>query len=63
MDEKIMDEKITLCGDNCLACPRYNAKGYQELNKVAELWYRVGLRDTVVSNEEISCSGCSSHKQ
>lgn len=58
-----MEEKITLCGDNCLMCPRYNAKSDEELKKVAELWYRLGLRNTVVSNEEISCLGCSSHKQ
>lgn len=58
-----MKEMITLCGDNCLECPRYRAKTTEELSKVAELWYRTGLRDTIVSNEEISCTGCSSHKQ
>lgn len=58
-----MEDIITLCGDNCSVCPRYNAKSDEELKKVAELWYRVGWRNTVVSNEEISCSGCSSHKQ
>lgn len=56
-------EKITLCGDNCLECPRYLAKSEEELQKVAELWHRVGWRDKVVSNEEIRCDGCSSHKQ
>lgn len=55
-------EKITLCGDNCLECPRYLAKTDEELTKVAELWYRVGWRDTIVSVDEISCTGCSSHK-
>lgn len=58
-----MKEKITLCGDNCIECPRYNAQSDAELLKIAELWYRIGWRDTIVSNEEISCSGCSSHKQ
>lgn len=58
-----MEEKITLCGDNCIECPRYNAHSDEELKKVAELWYKVGWRDTVVSNEEIRCTGCSSHKQ
>lgn len=57
-----MEEKITLCGDNCIECPRYNAHSEAELRKVAELWYKVGWRDTVVSNEEIACTGCSSHK-
>lgn len=58
-----MNEKITLCGDNCMECPRYHAHSQEELRKVAELWYRAGWRDTIVSNEEIRCLGCSSHKQ
>mgnify|MGYP001032291618 CR=1 FL=1 len=57
-----MKELITLCGDNCIECPRYNAHSEAELRKVAKLWYRAGWRDTVVSNEEIACTGCSSHK-
>lgn len=57
-----MEERITLCGDNCIECPRYNAYSETELRKVAELWYRVGWRDTVVSNEEIVCEGCFLHK-
>lgn len=57
-----MEERITLCGDNCIECPRYNAHTEAELRKVAELWYRVGWRDTVVSGKEIACAGCSSHK-
>lgn len=56
-------EKITLCGDNCLECPRYNTYTDEELNKVAKLWHKVGWRDRVVSNEEIRCVGCSSDKQ
>lgn len=48
-----MEEKITLCGDNCIECPRYNAHSEEELRKVAELWHRVGWRDCIVSNEEI----------
>ena len=55
-------EKLTLCGDNCMECPRYNAQNEEELSKVAELWYRVGWRDMIVSNNEIRCEGCSSHK-
>jgi len=58
-----MSDKITLCGDNCIYCPRYNAHTDDELKHIAELWYKVGWRDRVVSNEEIKCTGCSSHKQ
>ena len=32
-----MKEKITLCGDNCIMCPRYNANTNEELKAVAEL--------------------------
>lgn len=31
-----MIEKITLCGDNCIECPRYNAHTDEELKQVAE---------------------------
>ena len=57
-----MKEKITLCGDNCIECPRYNAHTEKELHEVAKLWYKAGWRKEIVSNEEISCSGCFSHK-
>ena len=58
-----MTEKITLCGDNCMKCPRYLAHSEAELQEAAELWYRIGWRDRIVSNEEIACTGCSSHKK
>lgn len=57
-----MKQKITPCGDDCSICPRYTAQSSDELRKVAELWYRVGLRDRIVSPEEMKCSGCSGHK-
>ncbi len=57
-----MKERITLCGDNCALCPRFNAHSDKELRAVAELWYKIGFRDTVVHNEDIACSGCSSDK-
>lgn len=58
-----MEENITLCGDNCMECPRFLAHSKEELRRVAELWYRVGWRNAIVSEEEIRCRGCSSHKQ
>ena len=48
-----MKEKITLCGDNCMECPRYHAHTDEELEAVAELWYKVGWREHVVSKEEM----------
>lgn len=62
LERSYMEEKITLCGDNCTECPRYNARSEEELRNAAELWYKVGWRDKVVSNEEIACTGCFSHK-
>lgn len=57
-----MKEKITLCGDNCLTCPRYNANTEKEWKHAAELWFKIGWRERIVSNDEIKCTGCSSHK-
>ena len=31
-----MEEKLTLCGDNCNMCPRYNANTDKELKAVAD---------------------------
>lgn len=55
-------EKITLCGDDCLTCPRYTARTEPELKRAAELWHKVGWRDTVVPPEEMCCGGCSQEK-
>ena len=53
---------IAACGNDCAACPRYTAhpfeKTEEELRHTAELWFRIGYRDHVVTNEEISCTGC-----
>ena len=53
---------IAACGNDCSECPRFNAPGYEksseQLHQTAVLWQKIGYRDTVVSNEEISCSGC-----
>ncbi len=44
-----MEEKITLCGDSCMECPRYNAHSDEELKAVAELWHRIGWNKTIVT--------------
>jgi hypothetical protein len=58
-----MSGKITAaCGNDCAACPRYAAHPYEktdeELRHTAELWMKIGYRDHLVTNEEISCTGC-----
>ncbi|MDO4459147.1 MAG: DUF3795 domain-containing protein [Clostridia bacterium] len=49
---------LAACGNDCSVCPRYLPKTDEELRKTAELWYKIGYRDHVVTNEEISCTGC-----
>lgn len=53
---------IAACGNDCSVCPRYNAPGYEKtdarLHATAVLWQRIGYRDHVITNEEISCPGC-----
>ena len=50
---------IAACGNDCSACPRYVAHPYEkteeELQHTAELWMKIGYRDHIVTNEEISC--------
>ncbi len=58
-----MNEFITLCGDDCLKCPRYTAKTDEELSAVAELWYRIGWRESILPPDEMRCCGCSPEKQ
>lgn len=57
-----MAKIIAACGNDCSVCPRFTAhpfeKTEEELHHTAELWLKIGYRDHVVSNEEISCSGC-----
>lgn len=50
-----------VCGDNCEFCPRCNAtrSGERtELEKVKELWVRLGLRDRDFPVENMACRGC-----
>lgn len=57
-----MDKYLAACGNDCSACPRYIMHPYEktekELRHTAELWKKIGYRDRVVTNEEISCTGC-----
>ena len=59
------DVKISICGDICSECPRYIAtknNDITELEKIAELWYRLGFRCKIVNPEELKCSGCGKDK-
>ena len=49
------------CGDNCIYCPRYTATqkgGITELEKVKELWVRLGLRVPDFPVQDMACHGC-----
>ena len=52
---------IGICGDNCAYCPRYMATQngrIEELEKVKELWIRLGLREHDFPVKDMSCHGC-----
>jgi len=52
---------IGICGDNCSYCPRYIAtqnRSAKELEKVKELWVRLGLRDLSFPAQDLACFGC-----
>lgn len=57
-----VDKIVAACGNDCSSCPRYIAhpfeKSDEQLQHTAELWMKIGYRDHIVSNEEISCTGC-----
>ena len=50
---------IAACGNDCSKCPKYTSKSLNELQKAAELWYKLGWSDKITSPEETKCSGCS----
>jgi hypothetical protein len=53
---------IGICGDDCLYCPRYLATQsgkVEELEKVKDLWVRLGLRDPAFSAQDLACCGCT----
>ncbi len=57
--------KISICGDVCSECPRYIAtknNDLLELEKIADLWYRLGFRDKILNPEDLKCSGCNKDK-
>jgi hypothetical protein len=53
--------KIGACGDHCDFCPRYHATQSNNqiaLEKVKELWVRLGLRAPFFPAGELVCFGC-----
>jgi len=53
---------IGVCGDNCSLCPRYLATQdgrAGELERVKNLWVRLGLRDPAFPAQDLACHGCS----
>jgi hypothetical protein len=57
--------KIGFCGDVCSECPRYiatMANDISELEKIAELWYRLGFRDQILPPDQLKCLGCERNK-
>jgi len=58
---KELPNMIGVCGDNCFYCPRYMAtqnRNPSDLEKVKELWVRLGLKDPTFPAREFACLGC-----
>ncbi len=52
---------ISLCGDDCSSCPRYLATKsgrIDELEKVKDLWVRLGMRQPDFPVQDMACHGC-----
>ncbi len=63
MEKTVSIINLAFCGNDCNNCQRYIATksgDKEQLNNVAIMWHKYGWRDTIVSPEEIACSGCSS---
>jgi hypothetical protein len=61
MTEVKTNSKIGACGDNCEYCHRYHATkngNSEELEKVKELWIKLGLRNESFPSQNLACSGC-----
>ena len=53
--------KLACCGDDCNYCPRYIGTINNDedmLNRAAEIWYKMGWRDKILSPDEMKCYGC-----
>lgn len=54
--------RLSCCGDDCDACPRYLAtqtNNNSALEGLAHLWYELGWRDEIVSADAMRCEGCA----
>jgi hypothetical protein len=57
--------RLACCGDDCNYCPRYTGAANNDkeiLKRAAEIWYKIGWRDRVLSPGEMRCYGCLSVK-
>ncbi len=57
--------QMACCGDDCNYCPRYTGTINDDkgaLKKTAEIWYRMGWRNRILSPDEMKCYGCLSVK-
>lgn len=49
---------IAACGNDCSICPRHLPKSSEQLQNTAKLWFYIGYRTSIQSNDEIKCEGC-----
>lgn len=59
--QKINEEQIGACGDDCSYCLRYKATQSQnqvELKRIKDLWVSFGWKNPDVDSSELECWGC-----
>jgi hypothetical protein len=57
--------QMACCGDDCNYCPRYTGTINNDkkiLKRAAEIWYKIGWRDRILSPDKMKCYGCLSIK-
>ncbi len=55
--------RIGACGDDCTACPRFRATASGDpaaLERVRDIWVRIGLREPGFPTDDMACRGCRS---
>ena len=63
LDQRIKMIKLACCGDDCNYCLRYIGtinNNTEKLIQAAGIWFKAGLRDRLLSPDEMKCNGCVS---
>lgn len=59
------EKKISICGDNCAACPRYIAthnNDDNQLHEYAQMQLNLGIVDKLPDIQDLKCHGCRTNQ-